>query len=1186
MSRTDSAEENFSSQDFDLNFHPTTDTFTISPPNTNLTLQKKITHLESIEKQNILAWYDEFAETCRLCGWNDETIETTLIFIASPKLQYLFQGTNSPQEKFTRILQAKYPPNQCFSFTKELSSIKQYKFRTIKKYVHKLSTVLRKLGISKGLTQEEIENKKQELFYTGLTKRTQLELVRLNANSFEEMFQLISTTEKMIEDQMQERVEIEANIRQHKINERATNNKNFHYRNNNDVSDQKRGRNNSRRFCSFHRTNSHSDEECRRNRRNYESRGNEEKSERRTFFLEEPQKMVKTLEIRIIIGSSEINAILDTGCFHSLIPSTIAKDEHLEIKESKSSRTLTTISKEEIMTSLESEFEFSVKEMPEMKLKTSALVVTNMQPFIILGLKFIQENNCLLDFSTSTIRIKGRSFPLSRQNVDNAEPDREISEKTSALNIQNYSTIQRKIEKLSNMKLKENTFLGVEHSIKLISEKPISQKAYAIPLKLQQQVKDEVKRLLEMKLIRKSQSNFASPAFPLVKRDGSIRLVVDYRKLNAVTAKSAYPFPNMYENFISLRGSTIFSSIDLTQGYYQIPLAKKSIKYSAFILPTGLYEFLRMPFGLSNAPRTFQKAMNDMFEGHDHVKCFLDDILIHSANEEEHKRDIEKTLETLIHNHVIINIAKCNFYKDQVEYFGFLLDSKGIRPVKRGTINLLPEKKLNSKKALMQLLGTINWFRPFLRNLSMRILPLTEMLKEGNKISWNDAHIALVKEIEVEINKQPYLNHPDPSKPFILQTDSSNFGIGSVLKQASGIIGFFSKKLTEQQIKYGIMEKEAMAVFLSLKHWRTILYGCKIIIETDHSNLSFLSVSKLQRCQRWALTLSEYSYEICYIPGKSNNCADHLSRHPLDHQDKRNLQMINQINETTYETEIKKIHEEYNHPGCTRLFKTLKKQNSRPDLKNIVERVVKECVACQKFKLQGSKIGYLEGKVIAEFPFQKVAVDICGPFNKEPLPSEEKGEKFYVLTIMDIYTRWPEIHLLPDVQAKTVAESFEIEWLRRYPNPSYVLTDNGTQFISSTFGNLLQSRKIKHITTLPYNPRGNSKLERMHRELNSGLRIYQHLEVYKALAIIAEGQRKIFHSALGTEPAVFVFGREVHAPNKIICVREIAERKDQLEAEQRERNESATNKNRHSISLLGKKSYSRISIRESSPRLG
>ncbi|KAG0435916.1 Transposon Ty3-I Gag-Pol polyprotein [Dictyocoela muelleri] len=208
----------------------------------------------------------------------------------------------------------------------------------------------------------------------------------------------------------------------------------------------------------------------------------------------------------------------------------------------------------------------------------------------------------------------------------------------------------------------------IEHRIVLTEDKQVKMKPFRIPLRIKQKTFTLINSLIKDNIIRPSTSTFSSAAFPLLKRNGDIRLVIDYRQLNKITQPEHYIFPQIWDLLVQLRGSRIFSKIDLKSGYYQIAMNPSSQKYTAFVIENQKYEWLRMPFGLTNAPKTFQKAMDEIFSEFSFVKVYLDDIIIHSADNRAHEKHLETVLSTINKNNIKINISKCEFYKTKITF--------------------------------------------------------------------------------------------------------------------------------------------------------------------------------------------------------------------------------------------------------------------------------------------------------------------------------------------------------------------------------------------------------------------------------------------------------------------------------------------------------------------------------------
>ncbi len=285
----------------------------------------------------------------------------------------------------------------------------------------------------------------------------------------------------------------------------------------------------------------------------------------------------------------------------------------------------------------------------------------------------------------------------------------ELLDNTSCYKLDPTSTEKDKVLKEIYKWVNEGPEIGnvknYFHSISLRNNIFCKPSPYKIPYKIKDKLMEEIERLEELRIIRKSHSDITSPAFPIPKRNGSLRLVVDYRRLNSATAKSNYPFPSCEDQMLSFQGKKVFSCIDLNQGYYQVNINESDIPKTSFILPYRQWEFLKMPFGLCNAPRTFARIMNEVLGHLPFVRIFLDDIIIASSDEAEHCEHLRAVIEILKNNGFTINHPKSEFFKDKVKYLGIEVSSQGRVPVSNQKFELLGDKKIKTKKQVMKVVG-------------------------------------------------------------------------------------------------------------------------------------------------------------------------------------------------------------------------------------------------------------------------------------------------------------------------------------------------------------------------------------------------------------------------------------------------------------------------------------------------
>ena len=370
----------------------------------------------------------------------------------------------------------------------------------------------------------------------------------------------------------------------------------------------------------------------------------------------------------------------------------------------------------------------------------------------------------------------------------------------------------------------------VDHEIETIPGcEPISKRPYKMSLPEAIELKEQLRQLLEQGFIRPSTSPWGAPVLFQKKKDGSLRLCIDYRGLNQVTVKNKYPIPRIDELLDRLHGAKIFTKIDLRSGYYQIRIKESDIPKTAFNTRYGHYEFTVMSFGLTNAPASFNRLMQDIFRPYldDFVLVFFDDILIYSKNEAEHEEHVRKALELLRHHKLYAKESKCTFCSPQVSYLGFIISFEGILvdPEKVKDIVIWPQPSNVSE--IRGFLGITGWYRIFVKDYALIATPLTELLKKGIRIEWKPEHESSFSELKGYLVSTPILKLPDFTKEFEVVTDASKLALGGVLTQEGRRVAYTSRKLKDHEKNYATHDLELLAVIHALKLWRHYLLGCK-----------------------------------------------------------------------------------------------------------------------------------------------------------------------------------------------------------------------------------------------------------------------------------------------------------------------------------------------------------------------
>ena len=409
-----------------------------------------------------------------------------------------------------------------------------------------------------------------------------------------------------------------------------------------------------------------------------------------------------------------------------------------------------------------------------------------------------------------------------------------------------------------------------------------------------------LRELLAKGFIRPSKSPWGSPMFLVDKPDGSKRMVIDYRALNAQTVRNRYPLPRVDELFDQLQGAAYFSKIDLRTGYWQIRVDAADVEKTAFTSRHGHYEWLVLPMGLTNAPAAFMALMEDTFRAEldKFVVTFLDDILVYSRTFEEHERHLEVVFQRLRDKQLYAKLSKCQFFRAEVEFLGHFVGRAGVRMVEGKVAAVEEWPRPTCQKEVEQFIGLAGYYRRFIAGFSKIAAPLSALCGTVRKtkggtagrkppkkaFAWGDAQEAAFEALKRAVASAPCLALPDESKPFVLHCDASGYATGAVLMQEheGGMrpIAFLSKKMSEAETRYPVHEQELLAILNALKAWRHYLGGRHFTVLTDHQSLQYVETSAMAtpRQMRWAAQMSEFDFSIKYARGETNVAADALSR--------------------------------------------------------------------------------------------------------------------------------------------------------------------------------------------------------------------------------------------------------------------------------------------------------------------
>ena len=727
---------------------------------------------------------------------------------------------------------------------------------------------------------------------------------------------------------------------------------------------------------------------------------------------------------------------------------------------------------------------------------------------------------------------------------------------------------------------------GVEHHI-VTNGQPV----YARPRRLDPEklaaAKAEFEEMERLGIVRRSSSSWSSPLHMVKKSNGTWRPCGDFRRLNDITVDDKYPLPHIQDLNANLQGKTIFSKLDLVRGYHQIPVAKHDVPKTAVVTPFGLYEFVCMPFGLKNAAQAFQRLMDGVLQDLDCCFVYLDDILVASASAEQHIKDLRSVCHLLSANGLVINQKKCVFGKPEIQFLGHVVSSAGIIPLPEKVRAVADFPRPKEKKELQRFLGMLNFYHRFIPNVARLSKSLTDAIRGKDKsIVWSSECIMAFNKSKSALASAVMLHHPDPSAPTKLTVDASDTAIGAELSQyqrKSWIpIAFFSRKLSPTQCRYSTFDRELLAVFSAVKHFRYFLEGRQFSIYTDHKPLTYAfrsSTDRSPRQERQLSFISEFSTDIHHISGMENVVPDTLSRAPVEHtepliassaittsldftklaeaqltdQDVKHLQAhpgslklenvkLNNVDvlcdvsmdhprpvvPMSWRRSIFSMMHNLSHAGPKPTIRAISSRYVWKGMKKEVREWVKSCHACQS-----SKISRHTKSPLVEFPkpsrrFGDIHVDLVGPLP----PSEGKS---YLLTVVDRFTRWPEAIPITNAHAITCARALLRTWISRFGVPNSIVSDQGPQFTSHLWKELHQVLGIQQNHTTAYHPQANGMVERFHRTLKAALKArLTGPKWMDELPLVLLGIRSTWKEDTQASPAMMTYCANLRVPGDFI----------------------------------------------------
>lgn len=694
------------------------------------------------------------------------------------------------------------------------------------------------------------------------------------------------------------------------------------------------------------------------------------------------------------------------------------------------------------------------------------------------------------------------------------------------------------------------------HQIRLKDNREFCLKQYPIPLAHREAIQKQLDTMEKWGVIRQMATPYISPIVATLKKDNSVRICLDARYLNSLMEKEHNTPPPIEEIMRTVKNIKYMSSCDFSCGYWQIPLTPDSQKYTGFKFHGKTYCFCTLPFGLSTSVSTFSRCLSSIFgsEFDSFLVIYVDDLLIMSTSFEEHMHHIEKVFNRLKEAGFTLRLKKCSFFREEMPFLGYILNSSGIRPDPSRTQALADYRPPKNVKELQRFLGLANFDRSFCQDFSALAAPLTYLLKKKTRWKWTATEQQAFDNLKQKLQENTLLYHPRDDVPYCLETDACDIALGCQLFQVIDgerrPVAWASRLLLSRETRYSINEKEALCTVWALSKFRIYLLSRKFTIYTDNSSVTYLKTCRLlsARIARYALAIQEFDFDIKHIPGTQNVIADALSRYaavrpPSPHDKyfkilptiklpKSILQKVKDI--SRYQQNDPKLHDIRKQLASdSNLQKRFLLVNDILYLRHSNEEFyllcIPKCLIEQLVESYHNTLGHfgsyktwrsLKSEVWWNNMYKDIKriirnCEICQMTKCSALPNPElhsiipntknellaldiygplpvsRGGVSYVLVLLDVFSKYVTFYALKKATTRAILNRLTTDYFPKIGLVKNILSDHGTQFTSGKWKETLESLNIKVIYSSVRRPQANPS-ERVMRELGRLCRAYCH----------------------------------------------------------------------------------------------